>query len=217
MNINDLPLELVVYIFSFIITLEPTSNCIELEHHYMIYTSCDHEIQENYRDLLKLSEVCKYWNKVSKCDYLWVSWNKLFNTNMQVSNLLRTFRTENLQYASQEQHWQFLSDSRENNIQYIIYLEKLNDKNTLINKIENLRKIPYNIYLLSTAYEIEDGDSNFYSRDNFSQDRLVTIDTILKIGPQMCLKFLIRTFGHPENASSTGIRITLNHIITIFN
>ena len=103
MNINDLPTELLGHIFSFMITLKPISNCVGLKHHYLLYTSCDHEIHKNYRDLLKLSEVCKYWNKISKCDYLWISWNKLFNMDIQVSNFLRTLQPENLKFMSQKQ------------------------------------------------------------------------------------------------------------------
>ena len=90
---------------------------------------------------------------------------------------------------SQKQYLEFLSDSRRNNIQYIICLEKLSNNNTLINKIKELTKIPYDISLLSTAYKIAGEGSNFHSRDNFPQHRLLTIDLIFMTGLQICFKF----------------------------
>ena len=74
--------------------------------------------------------------------------------DIQVSNFLRTLQPENLKFMSQKQYFEFLSDSRENNIQYIIYLEKLRKNNNILpDKIKELTKIPYDISLLSTAYE----------------------------------------------------------------
>ena len=162
MHISELPLELLGYIFSFVITLGPKSSIIILKYKYLYVTCCNPKLYQDYKDLQRLSKVCQQWSRVSNCDYLWKHWNNLINIEVKPTNFLETIQhinTPNNNIKTRTELMEFLS----NNIQSIIYLDKRRGNELeQINEIRTVIQSDYKIKLTYASYEIALRGTNFH-------------------------------------------------------